>query len=239
MIKGFKEWLIGIDTNALSKEEWLKIKLKEIEAGKSILDAGAGELKWKDYCNHLKYVSQDFAQYDPNNAETGIQIDDWEYPHIDIVSDITSIPVEDESFDVVLCTEVFEHVPNPNKALEELIRVTKVGGTLILTAPFSSLTHMAPFHFCTGFNKYWYKENLESNGCIIEECSHGGDYYTYLREEVVRLPWVAERYNGSHSIFLKIKCALLAHSLKRLIKSQNQSEELACFRYHIVARKIQ
>jgi len=166
----FKEWVIGKNTNVETKDEWIKQKLFELEEGKSILDAGAGELKWKSHCAHLNYTSQDFAQYDGNNNDTGLQIKEWKYPQIDIVSDITSIPVDKESFDVVLCTEVFEHVPNPNKALEELIRVTKIGGKLILTAPFCSLTHMAPYHFCTGFNQYWYKEILEQNGCVIEEC---------------------------------------------------------------------
>lgn len=236
--KRFEEWLIGSNTNDDEKEKWIKEKLKEIENGKSILDAGAGELRWKEYCSHLKYVSQDFAQYNPNENETGLQIDGWEYPHIDIVSDITSIPVEDNSFDNVLCTEVFEHLPNPNKALEELIRITKIGGTLILTAPFTSLTHMAPYHFCTGFNKYWYKENLEANGCIIEECTSSGDFYSYLRQEILRLPYVAKRFNKYNSILLKIRCALFVHFLKKLIKVQNQSGDLLCFHYFIVAKKI-
>ena len=124
----FRDWLLGRDTVNDVKDAWIMQKLSEIESGKSILDAGAGKLRWKPYCSHLKYTSQDFAQYD-GALDVGLQSGDWEYPKLDIVSDITNIPVSDESFDAVLCTEVFEHLPNPNEALRELVRVVKRGGT--------------------------------------------------------------------------------------------------------------
>jgi 2-polyprenyl-3-methyl-5-hydroxy-6-metoxy-1,4-benzoquinol methylase len=44
----------------------------------------------------------------------------WDISQIDIISDITSIPVLNYSFDIVLCTEVLEHVPNPVAAIEEM-----------------------------------------------------------------------------------------------------------------------
>ena len=127
----FRDWLLGKDTMRVNLDSWIKKKLAEIESGKSILDAGAGNLRWKTFCSHLKYTSQDFAQYDAKSCSIGLQSEDWTYPSIDIVSDITDIPVPDESFDFVLCTEVFEHLPNPNAALKELVRVTKRGGTFI------------------------------------------------------------------------------------------------------------
>ena len=123
----FRNWLLGKDTVNETKDVWIKSKLAELESGKSILDAGAGTLKWKPYCSHLKYTSQDFAQYDASSS-VGLQADNWEYPKLDIISDITDIPVPDESFDAVLCSEVLEHLPNPNAALHELVRVTKRGG---------------------------------------------------------------------------------------------------------------
>lgn len=234
----FKEWLIGKNTNIETKDKWLKQKLSEIEHGKSILDAGAGELRWKEYCTHLQYTSQDFAQYDGKNNNIGLQSENWTYPHIDIVSDITEIPVENESFDAVLCTEVLEHVPDPNKALRELIRVTKIGGVLLLTAPFCSLTHMAPYHFCTGFNLYWYKDNLEKYGCEIEEYTRNGNFYSWIHQEITRMPFVTKKYGGRAGIFLKLRCAMFAHFLKKFMLTEDRSGELLCFQYMIVAKKI-
>lgn len=52
-----------------------------------------------------------------------------------IVGSVLEIPFEDNSFDVVINTEVIEHTPDPEKAVAELSRVLKPGGLLILTVP--------------------------------------------------------------------------------------------------------
>ena len=137
--------------NSSFREEWLKVVLSEIPKGKKILDAGAGESQYKIYCEHLDYIAQDFAMYDGVGDSKGIQKEKRDYSNLDIVSDITSIPIENDYFDAVMCVEVFEHLPNPIEALLELNRVLKPGGKLILTAPFASLTHYSPYHYATGF----------------------------------------------------------------------------------------
>lgn len=47
------------------------------------------------------------------------------------------LPYDDESFDLVWCSEVIEHLQDPERALTELRRVTRPGGDLILTTPNS------------------------------------------------------------------------------------------------------
>ena len=55
----------GVGTsNSDFREEWLKNALSEIPEGLKILDAGAGESQYKKFCDHLEYISQDFAEYD-------------------------------------------------------------------------------------------------------------------------------------------------------------------------------
>lgn len=51
--------------------------------------------------------------------------------------DITSIKYEDNSFDVIICNHVLEHIPNDQKAMSELYRVLKPGGFAILQVPIS------------------------------------------------------------------------------------------------------
>jgi ubiquinone/menaquinone biosynthesis C-methylase UbiE len=46
-----------------------------------------------------------------------------------------NLPYENNFFDLTICSEVLEHVPEYEKALKELIRVTKVGGFVLITVP--------------------------------------------------------------------------------------------------------
>ena len=92
--------------------------------------------------------------------DEGLQTQAGITSRIDLVSDITAIPAPDASFDAILCSEVLEHVPEPTHALDEFARLLKPGGKLILTAPFASFVHMAPYHYCNGFCRYWYEHHL-------------------------------------------------------------------------------
>ncbi|MCP4049459.1 MAG: class I SAM-dependent methyltransferase [bacterium] len=51
------------------------------------------------------------------------------------VGSLKKLPYDDEEFDCVVCSEVLEHIPDYLKAMSELSRVTKMGGSLIITTP--------------------------------------------------------------------------------------------------------
>ncbi len=70
-----------------------------------------------------------------------------------VVGDARELPIRDAAFDVVLCTEMLEHVPEPQRAIDEIHRVLKPGGTLVLTTRFLFPIHDAP-HDYFRFTKY-------------------------------------------------------------------------------------
>jgi len=223
--------------NLSNREIWLKSKIDKIPNGFSILDAGAGELQYKKYCTHLKYTSQDFCQYDGTGDEKGLQMDKFDTSKIDIVGDITNIDVQDETFDAVMCIEVLEHVPDPISAMKELTRVLKKGGTLIITAPFCSLTHFSPYHFATGFNKYFYLHHLKES-FEIKEIETNGNYYQYIAQELNRIPLIAKEYSKVEiSKKDKLIIELAKGVLNKLNKKENKSDELLCYGYHVLATK--
>jgi ubiquinone/menaquinone biosynthesis C-methylase UbiE len=251
IIKKFIFSKIKIDIwndNGRNREAWLEKTIANIPSGDSILDAGAGELQYKRFCSHLDYTSQDFGQYDGLGNAEGFQTKNWDNSKLDIISDIVDIPVKDSVFDSILCVEVFEHIPEPAKAVKEFSRIIKPGGTLILTAPFCSMTHFAPYYFANGYSKYWYEKILSENGFIIEEINFNGNFFTFLAQEIRRIPFMVNNYHKKvsttrkilraiYSFFLKVTMIPMFILLYLFSKDDLNSNELLCFGIHVVAKK--
>ena len=53
----------------------------------------------------------------------------------DVYANAMALPFQSTFFDMVLCTEVLEHVPNPPRVVDELFRILKPNGYLLLTTP--------------------------------------------------------------------------------------------------------
>lgn len=224
--------------NEATRAAWLEQALARIPAGSRILDAGAGQLRHKPLCAHLAYVSQDFAQYDGKGDGSGLQTGSWDQSRIDIVSDICAIPEPNGSFDAIMCVEVLEHLPDPRAALTEFARLLRPGGQLLLTAPFCSLTHFAPYHFNSGFNRYFYERHLPECGFTILELAENGNFFEYVAQEVRRLPEVAQRYAGRKLRLWEYGALyVLVSLLQRLSSRDRGSAELLCFGWHVRAVK--
>ena len=64
--------------------------------------------------------------------------------HADVVAAVEQLPLDDASFDLVLCIQVLEHVDDPERALRELHRVTRPGGRVLLSTHGTQVFHPAP-----------------------------------------------------------------------------------------------
>lgn len=227
-------------TNTRFREAWLEKTLKKLPKGLTILDAGAGELKYKPYCSHLRYTSQDFGQYDGKGNHEGMQTSSWDNSKLDIVSDITAIPVGAGTFDAIMCIEVLEHVPEPVKAIQEFSRILKPDGKLIITAPICSLTHYAPYFFQTGLSKYWYQYVLEKNGFNILELTFNGNYFEYLAQELRRMEIFQHRHSKSAyktNWLFAIARLIVLRTLHQFSTHSQNTEEILSYGIHVVAKK--
>jgi ubiquinone/menaquinone biosynthesis C-methylase UbiE len=229
---------VGLN-NKSNREAWIKNVLKSIPEGESILDAGAGQLKNKQHCSHLNYVSQDFGQYDGEGDGKGIQTKTWDNSKLDIVSDIANIPVEENTFDNVLCSEVFEHIPHPIKAIKEFNRILKPNGKLIITAPFCSMTHFAPYHFYSGFNSYFYNKYLPENGFEIQELSPNANYFDYVGQELRFSFDPNNKYRKiTPNLIQKLSLRFVLAFLQKNAEKSPESSELLNFGFHVICKKI-
>jgi hypothetical protein len=98
----------------------------------SILDYGCGGSPYRSLFPNSEYIRADFT---PCNELDFILPSD------------SSVPTPDGSFDMVLSTQVLEHVPEPAHYLAESFRVLKPGGTLVLTTHGLFQDHGCPYDF--------------------------------------------------------------------------------------------
>ena len=147
-----------------------------INAGDTVLDIGCGEGRHSIglYVDkEVNAIGIDLSMEDMKTAKNRIK--DFSITETNTSScvfgaaDIKSLPFEDSVYDAVICSEVLEHVVDPVRAIEKMSKLVKPNGKIIITAPFNSLTHFSPYHYCTGFSRYFY-EFLNPQHCRKERC---------------------------------------------------------------------
>jgi SAM-dependent methyltransferase len=81
------------------------------------------------------------------------KVKSWEYLNIDESTNpdyfcsADKIPVDDNTFDMIMLTEVIEHLENPIDVIHECYRVLKTDGKIIVTIPFLNALHADPYDF--------------------------------------------------------------------------------------------
>jgi SAM-dependent methyltransferase len=224
--------------NSLNRDHWVSRVLADIPSKSRLLDAGSGEQKYRKYCAHLHYVSQDNAAYDGKGDGHGGHVEGWTYGSTDYVCDIVAIPAPSESFDVVLCTEVLEHLPDPVAAVKELARLLRPGGQLLLTAPFCSFTHFSPYFYSTGFSRNWYLQHLSDLGFCETDLTPNGNYFEYLAQEVRRLPEMSNSYASLKEPWpVRLAILVLLRFLQERSSDDCGSSEYCCYGWHVKAVK--
>lgn len=167
--------------NCYERDMWVAKMAKTIPADSSVLDVGAGSCPYRNLFDHCNYKSQDFAQLKSTQLRGGTG-----YDQIDYVGDVNNIPVDDASFDAIVCTEVIEHCSEPILAIKEFSRIIKSGGKLIISAPLQSGIHQEPYHFYGGYTKFWYQKFLSESGFDDIQIVENGLFNKFYLQESLR-----------------------------------------------------
>jgi SAM-dependent methyltransferase len=201
-MKSLKQWFLQspiYSFNLVERDRWVRRQAALVRAGSKILDVGAGSCPYRSYFGDCVYQTQDFVALSPEQLR-----DKHGYGQIDYVCDATAIPVEDGSFDLVLCTEVLEHVPDPVAVVREMCRVLRPGGTLLLTAPLGSGLHQLPYHYYGGYTPVWYRKVLAEAGCDRIEIEPNGGFFKHYGQETIRLAKMTAPHRLPSPLLFKI-----------------------------------
>jgi SAM-dependent methyltransferase len=162
-----------------------------------VLDAGAGKAPFRMLFDHVTYETADFAQ-----------VSKKVYTQLDHVCDLTEIPVPDLTYDLVLCTQVMEHVPDPTAVLREFHRVLKPGGKAFLSAPFFYMEHEKPYDFHR-FTQFAWKRMAAEAGFRIKEIKWLEGYYGTLAYQAR----IGARSLPNRWVLWKVLLAILARQM--------------------------
>jgi len=124
-----------------------------------ILDFGCGRKPYESLFQNAK-------------SYTGVDIEVSGHNHVDSKVDYfwdgNKLPFADESFDNVVCFEVFEHVFNIEEVLAEIYRVLKPNGQLLISIPFAWDEHEIPYDFAR-YTSYGITHILNKNNFEVTE----------------------------------------------------------------------
>lgn len=158
--QAFNPDLAGIFVNPFffaRKNLYRNIKLHAVRIDGRVLDVGCGKRPYESlFANAKEYIGMDIENpgHDHSNES------------IDIFYDGKTFPFPANSFDSVLTNQVFEHVFNPSNFIQEINRVVKPGGCLLLTVPFAWDEHEQPYDFGR-YSSFGISHILQTNGFEI------------------------------------------------------------------------
>lgn len=163
-------------------------------SGKKVLDVGAGLSPYRSLLEDygLSYTSQDFSLYDESQAERGFVTRGWNYPKHDYVCDVLEIP-EQEKFDLLICTEVLEHVPDPVATFKKLKRLLAPKGQLFVSVPAMSFVHQAPYFFSSGLSTFWFEHWAKDLEIEVVRIISVGNYSDFMTQELHRVFYSSPR----------------------------------------------
>lgn len=110
----------------------------------------------------------------------------------DILGSAEDIPLQDGSIDSILCTQLLEHVPHPQKVFSEMFRVLKPGGKVLITVPQWNELHEEP-HDYFRYTNSGICQMSDDAGFKILSIEQRGGYYTCKAQMKIR--YLIDKYN--------------------------------------------
>ena len=165
------------------------------------MDFGCGTKPYEQLFNVEEYVGVEIE------SETKVE---------DIVYyDGKTLPFEDACFDSIVAFQVYEHVPNLDEITDELGRVLKKGGYMLITMPFTYSEHLTPYDF-RRFTSYGMMRHMKEHGFEVVHYEKSGNFIETIAQ--MKNVYINE-HMFENSEFIR-KCFCLGTNLKGVLYSR-------------------
>lgn len=192
-----------------------------------VVDVGCGQAPYRPLLTRAaKYVGIDASQ--DRSA--------------DIVGEAQRLPLASGVVDSILCTEVLEHVRDPDAVVREIFRALKPGGALLLTAPMSWNLHYEPNDY-RRYTCYGLWQLLQTHGFGIAKTHRIGGLFSLVGSRLVdgiatelydRMRFLPPRVRHGVILVYSIPMSLAFMAMSRLGDRFQRSDALG---WAILARK--
>lgn len=200
--------------NKISIRHFLESEFSRFQGKENgvLLDLGCGERPYRHLYEH-HFTRSIAADYDVRTV-------------LDVRLDAACLPFKDASVDVLLLSEVIEHLPDINRALKEINRVLKPTGLLLISWPFNYMLHETPNDYAR-LTEFGMAKLLSENGMHIELMYRRGGAFVLLLvlleffvtgalESICRLPLLGKGLEFIKQPFLHLTFGVLYRLLIRL-----------------------
>ena len=162
-----------------------------------------------------------------------IYVDCAKFEGVNVVCNFSKkLPFKNNSIDAILCSNVLEHLPEPQMFLDEMSRVIKNDGTILILVPFVIKLHQEPFDFYR-YTSHALKYLVERSGLDIEELKEVGGFSNIFGN----LFQIAIKEANSPLRLFSLKLQYLIWRISRKLLKDDASNSLLPQGYALVLRK--
>jgi SAM-dependent methyltransferase len=145
-----------------------------LPAGARVLDAGSGEGQYADRFTRQRYTGVDL----------GVGDSAWNYKKLDAIADLLALPFPSGTFDAAINIVTLEHVKEPARVIEELYRVLRPAGHLLIVVPHEWEQHQTP-HDYFRYTRYGMRYLLERAGFRDVRIDPVGGYFRLMSRRLL------------------------------------------------------
>ena len=207
--------------------------IKEEIAGVVVLDIGCAT-KWPAKLlppSHY-YIGIDYLETAEN----------WYKTLPDVYGDAQKLPIASSSIDSVLLLDVLEHLQNPDQALNEIFRVLKTHGVLILQVPFLYPIHDSPCDY-QRWSKFGLNKIASQHGFVIEKESFYGNplesaaIISNIAMTKTVLNWISQKRIASVFVLILPLYIILNNVLSWILSRISPKDDMMPTSYQMVWKK--